>query len=75
MSRFPSREVVEHLRQVYKPGTRVVLTKMNDVQAPPIGTMGTVTGVDDLGSVLVNWDTGSSLSVVFGEDRCAIMGS
>lgn len=29
-------------------------------------------GVDDLGSIMVNWDTGSSLSVVYGVDRCRI---
>ena len=43
---------------------------MDDIQAPVIGTKGTVTGVDDIGLVMVSWDTGSSLSVVFGEDLC-----
>ncbi|MBO4879722.1 MAG: DUF4314 domain-containing protein [Clostridia bacterium] len=40
------------------------------MQAPPIGTEGTVIGVDDIGSIMVNWDNGSSLSVAYGEDRC-----
>lgn len=43
---------------------------MDDVQAPPIGTKGTVKGVDDIGSIMVSWDNGSSLSVVYGEDKC-----
>ena len=43
--------------------------KMDDVQAPPIGTYGTVTGVDDTGSLLVRWDNGSGLNVIYGEDR------
>ena len=43
---------------------------MNDFQAPPLGTKGTVTGVDDTGSILVNWDNGSHLNVVYGEDSC-----
>ena len=41
---------------------------MDDVQAPPIGTKGTVTGVDDTASVMVAWDNGSSLHVIYGED-------
>jgi hypothetical protein len=40
------------------------------MQAPPIGTKGVVIGVDDTGTVMVRWDSGSSLSVVFGADEC-----
>jgi hypothetical protein len=43
---------------------------MDDCQAPPIGTKGTVRGVDDIGSIMVAWDNGSGLSVAYGEDRC-----
>ena len=42
--------------------------QMDDAQAPPIGTKGTVTGVDDTGSLLMRWDNGSGLNVVYGED-------
>lgn len=45
------------------------LLQMDDVQAPPIGTKGTVTGVDDTGSLMVNWDNGSGLNVIYGIDR------
>lgn len=48
----------------------MVLVKMDDVQAPPIGTQGTVTGVDDIGTIMVDWDNGSKLGVVLGEDIC-----
>ena len=65
-----NRSVVEYLRQQYPVGCRVRLIKMDDVQAPPIGTLGTVKGVDDIGSIMVRWDNGSSLSVVYGEDLC-----
>ena len=44
--------------------------KMDDIQAPPIGTRGTVIGVDDIGSIVVKWDNGSSLHIVYGEDVC-----
>ena len=42
MSRIPSREQVKLLRQRYPAGTRIVLHSMDDAQAPPPGTMGTV---------------------------------
>lgn len=70
---FPSRAVVEALRKQYPAGTRVELLEMNDPQAPPLGTLGSVIGVDDIGSVMVRWDNGGSLSVVYGEDRIRIV--
>ena len=48
--KFPSRAAVEKLKQLYPVGTRIVLRKMEDFQAPPVGTKGTVQGVDDIGS-------------------------
>ena len=65
---FPSRDVVERIRTEYPKGTRVELVRMDDPQAPPVGTEGTVTGVDDTGSLLVDWDNGSGLNVIYGED-------
>ena len=70
---FPSRAVVESLRKRYPTGARVELLEMNDFQAPPIGTQGTVIGVDDIGSIMVRWDNGSSLSVAYGVDRVRIV--
>lgn len=61
-------ETLERLRKEYPVGTRVELVQMDDVQAPPIGTKGTVTGIDDTGSLLMRWDTGSGLNVVYGVD-------
>ena len=68
--RFPSREIVESIRRSYPAGCRVELVQMEDPQAPPPGTKGTVQGVDDTGSVMVAWDNGSGLNVVYGEDVC-----
>lgn len=67
---IPSREIVNQLRNKYPAGTRIKLTGMDDVQAPPIGTLGTVQGVDDMGSIMVHWNNGSTLSLVYGVDSC-----
>ena len=68
--RFPSRATVERIRKEYPVGCRVELVRMNDVQAPPVGTKGIVRGVDDIGSIMVSWDNGCGLSVAYGEDSC-----
>ena len=59
---------LDSLRAQYPAGTRVELLQMDDMQAPPIGTKGTVAGIDDTGSLLVNWDNGSGLNVIYGVD-------
>ena len=67
--RIITKEQLAALRSLCPAGTRVELLQMDDVQAPPIGTKGTVIGVDDTGSLMVNWDNGSGLSVIYGIDR------
>lgn len=66
--KFPSKEQVERIRREFPVGTLVELVKMDDVQAPPVGTIGEVTGVDDTGSLLMAWKNGSGLNVIYGED-------
>lgn len=68
--RVISKEALQALRASFPKGTRVELVQMDDVQAPPIGTKGTVIGVDDIGSIMVAWDNGCGLSVAYGEDIC-----
>ena len=67
---FPDKKTVERLRAQFPTGCRVVLDRMDDVQAPPPGTQGTCQGVDDAGNVMVSWDSGSSLSFAYGADSC-----
>lgn len=67
--RMATAAEVERLRKQYPTGTRVELVEMDDPQAPPAGTKGTVYGIDDIGSILVDWDNGSGLNVAFGVDR------
>ena len=60
---------VERLRRRFPKGTRVVLIEMEDPQAPPTGTKGTVQFVDDAMNINVAWDTGSHLNLIYGVDR------
>ena len=65
------KEELEALREKYPLGCRVELVKMDDpYREMPSGLQGMVTGVDDSGSIHVNWQNGSSLAVIFGEDEC-----
>ena len=65
---IPSRDIVYRVREEYPAGTRVELIRMDDFKAPPIGTKGTDVGVEDTASIMVAWDNGSSLHVLYGED-------
>lgn len=71
----PSRATVERLREMYPSGTRVKLIHMDDpynrVLKP--GCLGTVDFVDDVGTLAMHWDCGSSLGVVYGEDEVQIV--
>ena len=57
------REIVE-LRLNYPPGTRIMLDHMDDTWAVPRGTRGSVTQVDDAGTIHMKWDNGRSLGIV-----------
>ena len=69
MRNFPDRETVERIRREYPVGTRIDLITMDDVQAPPVGTHGTVLAVDDAANLQVCWDNGSTLNVIYRVDR------
>ena len=68
--RMISKEALQALRERFPAGTRVELGQMDDPLAPPVGTKGTVKGVDDIGSIMVAWDNGCGLSVAYGADIC-----
>ena len=69
-SQFPSRETVERVRKMYPRGCRVELISMDDPYSKlSPGDCGTVTAVDDTGTVFVSWDCGSGLGIVYGVDR------
>ena len=71
MNTFPRREIVDRIKKEYPVGCRVELDYMKDpYRNLEPGTKGTVKIVDDVGTVHVNWDCGSTLGVVYGEDKC-----
>ena len=55
---------IKKLKDDYRKGMKVKPNKMNDAQAVPPGTEGTIVDVDDIGTIHVKWDTGSSLGLV-----------
>jgi hypothetical protein len=64
-------EMLKQLKEYYTTGTRVILIRMSDPFTNlQQGDRGTVICVDDIGTIHVNWDCGSTLGVVFGEDQC-----
>jgi len=69
------KEQIEALRFRYPVGTRIELLQMDDPAAPPVGTKCTVTGIDDIGDIWVDWDNGSSLNVVPEQDQIAVCDS
>ena len=72
---IPSEAVVKSLKEKYTEGTRVELVKMDDPYNTKLvpGCRGTVRFVDDMGTIHVRWDCGSSLGVSYGEDSCKII--
>ena len=74
--RFPSPESVQRIRERYPVGTRIELVFMDDPYNKTLkpGSRGTVTYVDDAGTVFVRWDCGSGLGLVIGQDEFRVIG-
>jgi len=66
------KETLQRLREQYPAGTRVELVRMDDPYNTRLypGCRGTVMSVDSIGTIHVQWDCGSSLGIVYGEDIC-----
>lgn len=61
---------VEMIRRMYPEGTRIEVVSLGDpyLKLPP-GSRGTVSFVDEIGTIHVNWDSGSLLGLINGQDR------
>ena len=62
------RDEVKMYKEMYPKGTRIELISMEDAQAVPPGTKGTVQCVDDMGTIHMKWDNGRGLGLIPGED-------
>ena len=69
MKMITEREL-KQLREEFPVGTRVELIRMDDPYNRKLvpGCQGAVRWVDDMGTIHVSWDCGSSLGLIPGED-------
>lgn len=68
-----NKQEIQKIKDKYIKGTRIKLIRMYDMQAVPPHTLGTVDHVDDIGTIHMNWDNGSSLGIIEGEDEFVIV--
>lgn len=69
--RIVDGEIIQSIKQKYPSGTRVMLIEMEDSYSKLVpGSEGTVSHVDDIGTIHVTWDCRSSLGIVYGIDAC-----
>ena len=63
-------EVLKRIREQYPIGCTVEIIEMCDpYRDMPAGLRGTVPHAADSGTVFADWENGSTLGAVFGEDR------
>lgn len=69
-NKFPSPEKVAWIRSMYPRGCRVELVYLGEDPYSRLkpGDQGSVSVVDDTGTVFVNWDCGSKLGIIYGID-------
>ena len=66
---YTDKNLVQRMKDTYKPGTRIQLDCMGDDPRPIApGTKGTVKLVDDIGTVHCIFDNGRCLGLISGED-------
>ena len=61
---------IDELKLTYPSGTRVQVLSIGADEPHPVpnGAFGFVSLVDDIGTIHVNWDNGSTLGLVYGVD-------
>lgn len=64
---------VDEIKAMYPQGTRIELIYMEDAQAVPSGTKGTVWHVDDMGTIHMKWDNGRTLGLIPSVDEFKII--
>ena len=73
--KLPNKKYIEELRKMYPVGTKIQLISMRDEKYPVLpGTMGEVTHIDDMGSIHMKWENGSSLAIIPEVDSFKVVG-
>ena len=73
--KFPSKSYLAQLRKQYPVGTKIQLISMRDEKYPILsGTIGEVTHIDDMGSIHMKWQNGSSLALIPEVDSFKVVG-
>ena len=71
---FPSKSYLEQLRKKYPVGTKLQLISMRNETYPVLpGTVGEITHIDDVGSIHMQWENGSSLALILEIDSFQIV--
>lgn len=65
-------KILKQLQRKYPKGTKVKLLSMKDLQAPPVGTIGEVWGVEK-DAIKVQWEDGSDLSLILDLDAFQVV--
>ena len=74
--KFPNKSYLAQLRKQYPVGTKIQLISMRDEKYPILpGTIGVVTHIDDMGSVHLKWQNGSSLAIIPEVDSFKVLGA
>ena len=68
-------KIKNEIKKKYPIGSIIKLIKMDDPYAPPTGTIGKIVDIDDIGSLLIRWENGSSLRVTAYDDKIEIVKS
>ena len=69
-----SKEEIKAIKEKYIPGTKLELIKIYDYINPvPSGATGEVINIDDVGTIHITWDNGSTLGLIVGIDEFKII--
>ena len=61
---IPTKAELKRLKEMYLSKRIELVSMRNDPNPIKPGTKGKVIGIDDLGSLIVNWDNGRKLNVL-----------
>lgn len=61
-----SQKEIDEIKEKYKPGMKLKLLKemYDEKKSVPVGEIGTIDFVDDIGTIHINWECGSSLGLI-----------